>query len=71
MKQEKFRNFQSRIWFIKHWVKKMKNMSDREWSKGQGRFIDAQFESSRRFWNEHGKTENGKKALKFLLRSKS
>tara|TARA_Y100000310_G_C20290507_1_gene627001 strand:- start:70 stop:297 length:228 start_codon:yes stop_codon:yes gene_type:complete len=69
MKKEKCRNFQDRIWFIKYWVEKMQNMSDREWTEIQGRFVDSQIQSSREFWAENKDTKSGKRALKHLLKS--
>jgi hypothetical protein len=38
-------NFKERIWFIKYWIEYMKTHPDEEWSEGQRKLIDAQFEN--------------------------
>ncbi len=67
LRSDKKKNFEGRIWSIKHWVKKMKEVQDIEWSKGQADFINAQFEMSERFYREFGKTLEGKNAIKRII----
>ena len=47
---EKKRNFQERIWFIKYWANFMRTHADEEWSKGQSVLIDSQLKNSRYFY---------------------
>ena len=67
LKKEKAANFKERIWFIKYWVKFMKEHSDKEWSKGQAMLIDSQIQHSRQFYKNLEKTEDGRKILEILL----
>ncbi len=66
MKNDKMRNFRDRIWFIKYWAAYMKKNSIAKWSRGQGEFIDAQFDMSRSFWRNLKKSKEGRKKYEEL-----
>lgn len=43
LRGDKQTNFQERLWFISYWVRKLKTLSDTEWTQMQADFINAQF----------------------------
>lgn len=63
-------NKEDRENFIKFWVEFMKNVSDREWSMQQSKFIDSQFQSAGYFYKSLEKTKGGKDAMKRVLNFK-
>ncbi len=58
-------NFKERIRFIQLWVNKIKNMPLEKWSKGQGDFINAQFQGSKDFYSKLP-AEKREKILKYM-----
>lgn len=45
LKRIKTSNFKERVWFIKYWAEYIKTHSDEQWSEGQRKLIDSQFQS--------------------------
>ena len=63
-------NKEDRENFIKFWVEFMKNVSDKEWSAQQVKFIDSQIQSARHFYKSLENTEEGRKILLRIIERK-
>ena len=70
VKNDKIRNFQDRINFIKYWVNFIKAHSDEEWSKGQAVLIDGQFDMAEKFYKDLEKSEEGREILERLKKER-
>ena len=55
MNKFKKKNFEDRLKFIEYWIEYIKEHSDKEWSEGQGKFIDAQYSMAKRFEKNYKK----------------
>jgi len=66
IKDDRMKNFRDRIWSIKYWTQFMKLNSDEDWSEGQARLINAQFQSADDFYTRLEKTEKGREILERL-----
>lgn len=61
-------NDEDRMNFIEFWANYIKTHSDKEWSRQQNVLIDSRILSSRGFYRELAKTEEGREKINLLIK---
>jgi hypothetical protein len=64
LKEQKKKNFQERIWFIKYWAKYIRENPDEKWSEGHTILINSQFQDAKIFLNNDKNIKKIKRILK-------